>query len=116
MSDTKWTPGPWVADLRGGCLAVYPISREHESPGLSMYHERNIHYSSQGAEYNGMHWSMSEEAQSNARLIAASPTLAEYAIAKAESGCPEAITMLSSLHILDEEHVKCLKQKHQAKG
>ena len=73
----KWTPGPWVADIRSGCCAVYPKIRKGDTPGLSHDDDRNIYYSSQGAKYNGRHWEMGEEPKANARLIATAPEMAE---------------------------------------
>ena len=75
MRDLNITPPPWVADIRGGCLAVYPENRARDTPGVSRDHDRNVHYSGAGAEYNGMHWTMSAEARANAHLIAAAPDL-----------------------------------------
>jgi hypothetical protein len=72
---TKTTPGPWKADIRGGCLAVYPASEEHNC--LSGAEEWAIHYSDRDASFNSGRWSMSEEACANAHLIAAAPALAE---------------------------------------
>jgi hypothetical protein len=73
------TPGPWVADIRGGCLAVYQPHRVDETRGLHEYDERNIHFSDKGAKYNQVlgYWEMDEEAISNARLIAAAPEMLE---------------------------------------
>jgi hypothetical protein len=73
----KHTPGPWVADFRGGCLAVYPKSRKGDTPGLHSEDDRNIHYSDRGASYNGERWLMSEQAKVDAVLIAAAPELLE---------------------------------------
>lgn len=76
-NETKFTPGPWLADTRSGCLAVYPLDREMDSPGIGPHDERNIHYSSKGAEYDGDRWHMDEQSQANAHLIAAAPELYE---------------------------------------
>lgn len=77
MKELKATPGPWIADIRGGCLAVYPAARENEFPGISCADDRNVHYSTKGAAYNGMHWDMCNTARANACLIAAAPELYE---------------------------------------
>lgn len=75
MSEVKFTKGPWVADIRGGCCAVYEESRKDEQPGMHSDDDRNIYYSSSGANYNGHYWAMSEEAEANAHLIAAAPAM-----------------------------------------
>lgn len=94
MSDVKFTPGPWVADIRGGCLAVYPESREDDTPGLHADDDRNIHYSSKGSAYveNPGYWDMDDQARANAHLIAAAPDLyemLEIAVKDAEQGYSE---------------------------
>lgn len=74
---TKFTKGEWIADLRGGCCAVYPKHTEDETNGCHFYDSRNIFFSSKGASYDPRKgcWSMSEEEQANAKLIAAAPDL-----------------------------------------
>lgn len=72
---TKFTGGEWVADIRGGCCAVYEKSRENDTAGMHSDDERNIYYSSAGAKYNGKHWEMSKEDIANAHLIAAAPDM-----------------------------------------
>ena len=75
MSEEKFTKWPWVADLRGGCCAVYPESNIDDTNGCHFDDERNIYYSSKGAKFNGNYWDMCEEARANAHLIAAAPEL-----------------------------------------
>lgn len=77
MSGAKFTNGTWVADIRSGCCAVYPESRETDTAGCHYYDDRNIYYSSHEASYNGHHWVMSDEAVANAYLIASSPEMYE---------------------------------------
>ncbi len=68
------TPGPWKADIRSGCLAVYPAREDHNC--LSGARQWAIHYSNKDAEQTqGGGWTMSEEARANARLIAAAPDM-----------------------------------------
>ncbi len=70
------TPGPWKADIRSGCLAVYPTREDHNC--LSGARQWAIHYSNKDAEQTqGGGWTMSEEARANAHLIAAAPELLE---------------------------------------
>ena len=83
----KHTPGPWVVDSRGGCLAIYQKARENETPGVHKNDSRNIHYSNRGATYVDGHWTMDEQARADAFLMAAAPDLlacAEKAEAAAE--------------------------------
>ncbi|MEM8325285.1 hypothetical protein Q4S25_18655 [Morganella morganii] len=73
----KGTPGPWVADIRCGCCAVYQKNRANDAAGCHRDDDRNIVYSSKGARYDEKlgHWVMDEEAQANFTLIAAAPDL-----------------------------------------
>ncbi len=66
MKEFKGTPGPWVADIRGGCAAIYPSCRTDD---------RNIAFSSKGAKYNGMRWEIDGSVEHNFNLMAASPEL-----------------------------------------
>lgn len=100
----KWTKGPWIAHDHGvGELVVY----EHETESVVC-----ILDDTDGSYAWPDDYSVSEEARANAHLIAAAPTLAYFALSKAEQGCEEAISMLSSLNIFDEEQIVCLRQKY----
>lgn len=66
----KGTKEQVYADVRNGCVAIYPISRQNEKNGISQEDDRNIFYSDKGAEFNGNHWIMDEETQDNAELFA----------------------------------------------
>lgn len=46
MKEFKGTPGPWVADIRGGCAAIYPSCRTDDTPGCHYDDDRNITFSS----------------------------------------------------------------------
>jgi hypothetical protein len=67
------TPIPWVADLRGGCCAVYHKDREKDTNGLHSYDSRNIVYSNRDShkvtDKEGIHWEMDIEAQENFAFI-----------------------------------------------
>ena len=75
MNKPKFTKGEWVADIRGGCCAVYELSKAEDTQGMQWDDDRNIYYSSLHAKWNGNQWSMSEEAVANAHLLAAAPDL-----------------------------------------
>lgn len=77
MKEFKGTPGPWVADIRGGCAAVYPESREGDTPGCHSDDDRNITFSSKRAKYNGLRWGMDNSVEHDFKLIAAAPELLE---------------------------------------
>lgn len=79
MSEFKGTPGPWVADIRGGCVAVYQDGRQDEINGCHRCDERNIAYSNKGAEYDDVvgYWSMDKKSIADYQLIAAAPELLE---------------------------------------
>lgn len=77
MKDFKGTPGPWVADIRGGCAAIYPSCRSDDTPGCHCDDERNIAFSSKGAKYNGMHWEIDGSVEHDFNLMSAAPELLE---------------------------------------
>ena len=77
MKEFKGTPGPWVADIRGGCAAIYPSNRRDDTPGCHYDDDRNIAYSSKGAKYNGMHWEINGSVEHDFNLMAAAPELLE---------------------------------------
>ena len=93
--ETKFTKGNWIADLRGGCCAVYPEKYKGETNGCHSYDKRNIFYSDKDAKYNNEkgYWDMSEEAQANAVLISAAPDLLEalISIENDDNSIPKAI-------------------------
>ncbi len=69
------TLGPWIADIRSGCAAVYPASRFDDSNGIDPYQDRIIFFTSKGAVSDATGWTLPEEQAANARLIAAAPEL-----------------------------------------
>ncbi|HAT2610206.1 TPA: hypothetical protein I8235_003215 [Kluyvera intermedia] len=73
------TPGEWVADIRGGCAAIYPKERTNDTPGCHRDDERNIAYSSKGSNYDEVagHWSLDPSVEHDFRLMAAAPELLE---------------------------------------
>lgn len=77
MKEFKGTPGPWVADIRGGCAAIYPSCRYDDTPGCHRDDKRNIAFSSKGAKYNGMHWEIDGSVEHDFNLMAAAPELLE---------------------------------------
>ncbi|MGO0676014.1 hypothetical protein [Citrobacter werkmanii] len=79
MSEFKGTPGPWVVDIRGGCVAVYQNGRQKECDGCHRDDERNIAYSNKGAEYDRVvgYWSMDKKTIRDFTLMSAGPELLE---------------------------------------
>ena len=77
MKEFKGTPGPWVADIRGGCAAIYPSCRYDDTPGCHCDDDRNIVFSSKGAKYNGTHWEIDGSVEHDFNLMAAAPELLE---------------------------------------
>lgn len=77
MKEFKGTPGPWVVDVRGGCVAVYPDGEQWETPGCHYDDKRNIAYSNKGAEYDAVvgYWNMDKKTIRDYTLIAAAPDL-----------------------------------------
>ena len=78
MSDTKFTCGEWIADIRVGCCAVYSKdSRDECEQGLHNDSE-NIYYASfPNVTMNPELKSQSIEPIANAHLIAAAPEMYE---------------------------------------
>lgn len=71
------TPGEWIADIRGGCAAIYPKDRANDTPGCHRDDERNIAYSSKGANYDELagHWNLDPSVKHDFRLMAMAPKL-----------------------------------------
>lgn len=76
-NEFKGTKGPWVADIRGGCAAIYPVCRNDDTPGCHADDDRNIVFSSKGAKYNGMRWELDGSVEHDFNLMAAAPDLLE---------------------------------------
>lgn len=80
-NETKWTPGEWDVDFLAG-------SERYAVRSKSKYHIATMFKSAHMAD---------GEDEANARLIAASPSLAEYAIQQAKTGCRDAIAALQGV-------------------
>ncbi len=52
-----------VCDKRNGCVAIYRESDKDKTNGCHSSDDRNIAYSSKGAEFNGTHWVMDTDTQ-----------------------------------------------------
>lgn len=79
MDRFEGTPGPWVVDVRGGCVAVYQDGRQEDTNGCHCDDDRNIAYSNKGAEYDVVvgYWGMDKKTIRDFTLIAAAPDLLE---------------------------------------
>lgn len=77
MEKFKGTPGPWVADIRGGCAAIYPKDKSEYTPGCHSDDSRNVAYSCKGAKFNGTHWELDDSVQHDFMVMAAAPELLE---------------------------------------
>lgn len=79
MEKFEGTPGPWVVDVRGGCVAVYQDGRQEDTNGCHFDDERNIAYSNKGAEYDKVvgYWNMDKKTIRDFTLISAAPELLE---------------------------------------
>lgn len=74
-NEFKGTKGPWFADIRGGCAAIYPECRCDETPGCHFDDDRNIAYSNKNAKFNGTYWAMDCSVEHDFNLMAAAPEL-----------------------------------------
>jgi len=73
----KFTPGPWKADVRVGCVAVYPTSTSREQSNcLDGANAWAIHLK-QGRYIPESEWGLDTETVANAVLIVAAPKLFE---------------------------------------
>ena len=85
MAETAHTPGSWIN--ANGLVSGRDSRPEYpDTPSIDIF--------------DASEWpeNLSEEAQANARLIAAAPTMFEYVDAKARSGCEEAISILEKIN------------------
>ncbi|HAO4783514.1 hypothetical protein K9P34_08905 [Salmonella enterica subsp. enterica serovar Enteritidis] len=82
MSEFKGTPGPWVVDVRGGCVAVYEDGRQGDTNGCHFDDDRNIAYSNKGAEYDKVvgYWNMDKKTIRDFTLISAAPELLDVCL------------------------------------
>ena len=79
------TKGQWKADIRSGCVAVYPAVQEYKC--LSGFDDEFIHFKM--GKKTGLSWEMDETDIDNARLIAAAPDyhkLAQFIAADIRGG------------------------------
>ena len=73
----EYTPGPWIADARVGCVAIYPVSTSKEqSHCLDEANTWAIHFK-QGKYLPENGWGLDSETVANAQLIASAPELLE---------------------------------------
>lgn len=75
MKEFKGTRWPWIADIRGGCAAIYPAICVYDTPGCHSDDSRNIAYSTKGAKFNGMRWEIDSSVEHDFNLMAAAPEL-----------------------------------------
>jgi hypothetical protein len=73
MSAPKFTPGPWLLDIRIGCIAIYSGAKENCLSGIN-----KIAYWSGFSDDDG-NWQTNDIDKANATLIAAAPDLYEAA-------------------------------------
>lgn len=93
MKETKFTPGPWKADIRGGCYSVYPANESHNCLAESPDNEIARQLGRGEPEREGMFQPLTEEQIANAQLIGVAPEMYVLLI-KAESY----LSMLGTLH------------------
>ena len=71
---SKHTPGPWKADIRTGCVAVYPNNESHNC--LSGIEATAIHYQDgRGEQPESGYRPVTEEQIANTFLMAAAPVM-----------------------------------------
>lgn len=72
MTNTKHTPGPWIAAKGAGWLVTRPNAQERREAAIAVGMTPAV--TIVGTPYN---WFDEEESEANARLIAAAPELLE---------------------------------------
>lgn len=80
MSQPKFTPGPWICDIRVGCVAVYAGEPRNCLSGVSgdaLFYKPG--YKTENA--NGLaQWNTNPQDEANAHLIAAAPCMYEAGV------------------------------------
>jgi hypothetical protein len=105
----KYTKGPWICDIRVGCIAVYAGEKKNCLSGV----EKSCILYKHG-KLNNNKWTISKEDEANARLISAAPDL--YEACKAFEQAFEQAWQLSDDHadlvknLIDNGVIKQTKQ------
>lgn len=103
MNNAQHTPGPWRLELEDGGMGVFPtvgsdtFSDVDAIAYVEMIPDRDCCLVDDVARLRRDQ----EEAQANARLIAASPTLYEFVRKLADEGSKDANELLASLNLSD---------------
>jgi len=96
MSETKFTPAPWYADIRGGIYAIFPEKDGRYTCLSGMSEHAVVSQCGRGKESSPGSWRfLTEEQEANARLIAAAPELL---------GLLEKLYALTHLDIMDKAY------------
>lgn len=94
MSETKWTPGPWRYELDGGPdndMRNAVLAEINDLWVAACYRSGTLPRDERSADAE-------REAEANARLIAAAPTMADYIKRQAANGCVEAAQLLEQIN------------------
>ena len=91
------TPGPWKADIRTGCSAIYPSNEDHNclcgsNKWAVMYQDGRGEDSAPGG-----YPLLTEEQKANARLIAESPAMYDYILIQARRGDMQAQDIINQI-------------------
>jgi len=92
----KHTSGPWILDLRVGCMAVY--SGKQENCLSEMASKSNCLFWKNGTWNDDKQmWETDPQDEANARLIAQCPKMYEYIKVKANEGDTDAAAIIATI-------------------
>lgn len=87
----KHTPGPWRVGVCGSTAGRnFSLLAKKKNGWVNILKSNNFHDSNTRAT--------TEEAEANARLIAAAPTMYEYIASSASNGCAEARKIMEAIN------------------
>ena len=100
MTESKHTPGPWICDVRNGCIAIYDGEQRNclatDEPTVAYWSGQRV----TDADTDTWHYEVDPRDVANARLIAAAPELLaalEFIVATTADGSLDTLTRLKNI-------------------